>query len=240
MRGLNNFKHKALLKHNGLYSYNKIKYVNSKTNVIIECKEHGEFSQRPDHHLQGSGCQKCSGCYHMTQEEYIKDCTIIHGGVYDYDNIKFRDMKSMLNILCLNCMKHFIQRADAHRVMEQGCPRCNSKTQHSKEAIKWLETLRPQYSDLQHAKNGGEFIIPGSTYKADGYSEKYNVIFEYHGAFWHGCRYCYSDRNEINPRSGKTVEQAYQDTKNKMHFIMDQGYELYIEWSCGHIDNFDD
>lgn len=47
-------------KHGNKYDYSKVKYVNNKTNVIIICKKHGKFEQRPSHHLSGHGCVKCS------------------------------------------------------------------------------------------------------------------------------------------------------------------------------------
>lgn len=51
---------KANAVHNGRYVYDKVVYVNNSTNVIITCKEHGDFLQCPHNHLQGKGCPKCS------------------------------------------------------------------------------------------------------------------------------------------------------------------------------------
>ena len=56
---LSEFINKANNKHNNKYNYSKVDYVNSKTNVIIICPEHGEFLQTPNSHLQGSECPKC-------------------------------------------------------------------------------------------------------------------------------------------------------------------------------------
>ena len=47
-------------KHCSIYLYEKCHYVNAKTKVIITCKIHGDFSQRPNAHLSGSGCKKCA------------------------------------------------------------------------------------------------------------------------------------------------------------------------------------
>lgn len=46
--------------HNNKYDYSKIDYVNSQTKVCIICPEHGEFWQKPQHHLDGHGCPKCN------------------------------------------------------------------------------------------------------------------------------------------------------------------------------------
>ena len=44
---------KANKKHNNFYDYNKVKYINSKTKIIITCPSHGEFEQTPANHLYG-------------------------------------------------------------------------------------------------------------------------------------------------------------------------------------------
>ena len=47
--------------HGGLYEYHKVEYVNTKTDVCIVCKIHGDFWQTPTAHLIGHGCPYCSG-----------------------------------------------------------------------------------------------------------------------------------------------------------------------------------
>jgi len=46
--------------HGDKYDYSKVEYVNANTKVIIICKEHGEFLQKPMSHKNGSGCRKCA------------------------------------------------------------------------------------------------------------------------------------------------------------------------------------
>jgi hypothetical protein len=57
--GQENFIKKANIIHNFVFNYSKINYINSHTNIIIICPIHGEFEQRPNHHLSGHGCDKC-------------------------------------------------------------------------------------------------------------------------------------------------------------------------------------
>lgn len=42
------------------YLYNKVDYKTNKTPVIITCKKHGDFKKRPQSHLYGSGCPRCT------------------------------------------------------------------------------------------------------------------------------------------------------------------------------------
>ena len=51
---------KSLQVHGDKYDYSKVEYVNSKKKVNIICHEHGVFLQRPNDHLMGYGCPRCS------------------------------------------------------------------------------------------------------------------------------------------------------------------------------------
>ena len=46
--------------HKNEYDYSLSKYIKSKVDIKIICKEHGVFEQRPSNHLNGQGCPKCS------------------------------------------------------------------------------------------------------------------------------------------------------------------------------------
>jgi len=54
------FIEKAKLVHNEKYDYSKVDYKKSSKKVIIVCKEHGEFEQTPNIHLDNHGCPACS------------------------------------------------------------------------------------------------------------------------------------------------------------------------------------
>jgi hypothetical protein len=59
IRTTDDFIKKASQIHNNLYDYSKVDYKNARENVIIICKSHGEFLQKPCDHLCGCGCSKC-------------------------------------------------------------------------------------------------------------------------------------------------------------------------------------
>lgn len=62
--------HSNLVHHN-LYDYSEIEYVNNITKVKIKCNKHGIFYQRPNNHLQGCGCPKCSNTISKTEDDII-------------------------------------------------------------------------------------------------------------------------------------------------------------------------
>lgn len=65
------FINKAMVVHNGYYTYNNVKYINIKTKIIINCPVHGNFVQVPDNHLSGSGCKKCSFCFSKLEQLWL-------------------------------------------------------------------------------------------------------------------------------------------------------------------------
>lgn len=52
---------KARLRHGDRYDYSKTHYAGSSTKVVITCRRHGDFTQRPNNHVGGSNCPKCRG-----------------------------------------------------------------------------------------------------------------------------------------------------------------------------------
>ena len=60
VRTTDDFINKAIKIHDFIYSYDKTNYKKSRENIIITCKIHGDFKQKPNDHLTGSGCKKCS------------------------------------------------------------------------------------------------------------------------------------------------------------------------------------
>mgnify|MGYP003500633762 CR=1 FL=1 len=79
------FCNKSNIKHNNIYDYSLVNYINNRTKVKIICKEHGIFEQIPDSHLRGFGCTKCSGNYNYTNNEFIeklKYC-VTHFGTFN-------------------------------------------------------------------------------------------------------------------------------------------------------------
>jgi len=61
---------RAIQKHGDLYDYSKVDYVNLNTKVVINCYQHGDFTQLPCNHLAGTRCPKCSNKYRM-QDDWL-------------------------------------------------------------------------------------------------------------------------------------------------------------------------
>lgn len=122
---------RAISVHNNEYDYSKVVYKHSKKPVIIICNDHGEFLQRPIHHLRGSGCQKCSYINLSTKlksrsiintERFIKKANKIHNNKYNYDLIEYHNCKTKIKILCPE-HGYFEQEPRIH-LNSSGCQKC--------------------------------------------------------------------------------------------------------------------
>lgn len=53
---------RSRVKHGDRYDYSKTKYISSNQDVVITCREHGDFTQSARSHLYGNnGCEVCKG-----------------------------------------------------------------------------------------------------------------------------------------------------------------------------------
>jgi hypothetical protein len=198
--------------HGDKYDYSKVEYKSSQENIIIICKIHGEFSQISNSHIMGKGCSKCAGNRKSTTEEFIQKAQELHGDKYDYSSVEYKT--AIINVSII-CKEHgiFNQTPNNH-LKGQECYKCN-ESNFSKEQIKWLTFIEKKENiKIQHAKNDGEYKIPKTKYKADGYCKETNTIYEYHGDYWHGNPTIFNP-NDINKKVNKRFGELYENTLKK-------------------------
>jgi G:T-mismatch repair DNA endonuclease (very short patch repair protein) len=223
----------ALSKHDNYYSYARTIYKGSGIKVIITCPHHGDFEQDPISHLSGCGCPVCgikrSATAKILSEQDERDIFAkshqLHANRYEY--LRLFRVEGRLYIEMI-CPRHDIisQRLD-HHIHGHGCMQCTP--QYSKlqmEILKYYAVSR--YPSMLHAENGGEYKIPGTRYKADGFHSETNTVVEIHGDFWHGG----DEYNplEVNPRTGTTYGSLREKTKRKEEEIKKLGHNLISIW----------
>jgi hypothetical protein len=125
---------------------------------------------------------------------------------------------------------------------------------YSKKSIIWLEATKHfmeenareeghnETYDIKHARNGGEQSIRitkekkngdkvTKVVKVDGYNEEDNVVFQFHGCFWHGCENCFKDRSLVNPVNKKTMRELYAQTMSIENDLKTKCKVVSI-WEC--------
>lgn len=158
------------------YDYSKVKYVNSKKEIIVICKEHGEFNITPVHHYKGHGCKKCSNNYRKSNFEYIEACKLVHNNFYDYSLILYKSNKAKVKIIC-PLHGEFLQSAQHHK-NGCGCPSCDkSKGELAVETILANNKIefKPQktFEDCLSCK--------GNKLRYDFYLLEENICIEFDG-----------------------------------------------------------
>jgi very-short-patch-repair endonuclease len=166
---------KAKQIHEDKYDYSKVKYINADTQIIILCKEHGEFTQIPDFHINRKcGCPKCSNNVKLDKQTFIEKAIKLHGNKYDYSNVDYVNNYTNLIIIC-NKHGEFVQTPDIHINKKCGCPSCINKTEFKfyNKMQEFYPTIKRQYK-VEWCKN--KFHLP-----YDFAIEDLNIIIEIDG-----------------------------------------------------------
>ena len=232
-KGSQEFIEEVIKIHGNIYDYSKVDYKNANTKIIISCKIHGDFEEKPYSHLNGHGCSMCSRINSakkrtLSKDEFIERARLVHGDKYDYSKVDYKYSKEDVIIIC-KIHSDFLQRPGNHIRSGQGCPKC-SNIGYSKPQIKWLNFISKYYNiNIQHAENDGEYLIPGTKYRADGFCKENNTIYEFHGDFWHGNPKVFN-HDDLNELTKCTYKQLYDNTLIRENKIKDLGYSLVVIW----------
>jgi len=228
------FIEKAKLVHGNRFDYSEVEYITTEIRVKIKCSTHGIFLQKPMHHLLGSICPSCANDdryskMRYTIDDFIEICKKKHKNRYDYTNTKYKTGKDEIEYVC---KKHgLIKQLARYHLDGHGCDKCFGS--YSKMQIEWMDLIMEKLNIyIQHAENSKEYKIKNSNYKADGYCDVLNVIFEFNGCNIHSHITCMKDMKEINKLTKMTHEETYQRAIDKKEHIIKEGY-TYIEiWEC--------
>jgi len=226
------FIEKANIVHNLKYDYSKVNYIKSALPIIIICKNHGEFNQSPNTHLQGIGCNYCgrestSEKLKSNTETFIEKANKLHGDKYDYSKTIYNKVHENIIIIC-KIHGEFIQRPSIH-LNSNGCKRC-SPISYSNISIQWLNFMSIYYNiEIEHKLNKGEYKIRNTNYSVDGYSKENNCVWEFYGDYWHGNPRKYN-LTKINNHLNKTFKELYDNTMKRKEIIINLGYKYREIW----------
>ena len=147
------FIEKSIIIHDDKYDYSKVEYIDNSTKIIIICKEHREFLQRPNNHLNGQGCINC-GIENTklklcgNTEEFIQTAKEIHGDKYDYSKVIYKNSKLKIILICKE-HEEFEQTPSQH-LSGQGCKKCgieNVTINQTSNTHEFIEKARKIHGD---------------------------------------------------------------------------------------------
>jgi len=118
---------KAIQVHGDKYDYTKTIYENNLKEVIIICKEHGEFMQLPKTHKRGNGCNKCGrektgNSKKSNTNKFINKAIEIYDNNYDYSKVEYINATKKVIIICKE-HGEFLQTPNGH-LSNHGCKKC--------------------------------------------------------------------------------------------------------------------
>ena len=192
------FRNKSLSVHGNLYNYDLVNYINYKTPVLIVCKKHGEFMQKPSNHLSGSGCYNCDkDSLKITVKEFIDNSINIHKNIFDYSNVIYSGYRNKVEIIC---SKHGVFTQSPHDHLNgNGCPKCALEQKSFRQRKSIMQFIYE--SNLIH-KNKYNY----SSVEYINSKTKVNIICPIHGGFKQapthhingiGCPSCSESKGEM-------------------------------------------
>ena len=105
------------------FEYNKTLYNGAKNHLVITCKQHGDFSIRPNNHLVGNGgCKSCSGRPDISTEQLITELSEKFGDIYDYSKVVYVSAFTPITLICAEHGE--FEKVPKEAAKSFGCPKC--------------------------------------------------------------------------------------------------------------------
>lgn len=170
------FIEKANKIHNNAYNYSEVNYKNQDTKIKILCLSHGAFEQRPDHHLAGHNCKKCSinnERFENYENLFIERAVKKWHNFYDYSKVKYVTARKKVIIIC-PVHGEFKQTPDSH--LNCKCLKCSI----SENANKQRHTTE-QFINKAKIIHGDKYDY--SLIEYNGNRQKVEILCKEHGVF---------------------------------------------------------
>lgn len=165
------------------FNYDKVEYVNQRTEVIIYCNVHKRyFTQQPFCHLtmRHYGCPDCTleairAKRSIPQEEFIDRCKTKFGDKFKYDKVKYVNQNTNITIICPN---HGEVNVNPQSFLKSdfGCTKCARE-----HAIESNKITKEEFIQRAEEKFGERFDHSNLEYK--GYEEKTTFVCRLHTKF---------------------------------------------------------
>jgi hypothetical protein len=211
----------AVAKYGNKYDYSNVKYVNSRTKIIIICKKHGEFEIKPLDHLR----KECYKCAHNipTSEEWIENAKSIHGSKYDYSEVVYITSTSEISIICIEHGQFNTIPCNHIKQKYGGCKKCKccAKKQISIPKINGKQRNRydiKTYIEACKSIHGNKYDYSNTKY-ING-DTNVEIICRIHGKFLQrgkshlqgkGCIKCANKHNYSSEEFIKLAKKVHND-----------------------------
>lgn len=159
---------------------------------------------------------------------FVERCRVVHNDSYLYDRVSYVNSHTRVNV---HCPKHGLFSILPYKHQQGvGCAKC-AIVPYSRMCASWLNAIQQQTgTTIRHALNGGEFRIPSTRYRADGYCAETNTVYEFLGDIWHGNLKMFAPSTKCNPHKSLTTQQLYDNTWRRLKEINQLGFAVAFVW----------
>lgn len=161
----------AKIAHGDTYVYSQSEYIDAKTRVRIECKNHGAFWQTTSNHVKGRGCRKCGSENRIkaieqrrlnNARDFAENARKVHGEKFTYNKVDYTKGKDKVVITCVT-HGDFKQLPESH-LQGIGCPFC-AKVNLNNAIEKQRLTAALSFVDKSNKKHGNKYSYTKTKYK---------------------------------------------------------------------------
>lgn len=165
--------------HGDRFDYSEVEYTNNSTKVVIICKQHGKFQQKPSNHLCGKiGCQECTRKDHadqlkMPNDVFISKASELHPNL-DFSQTEYVNAHKPIKVVCK--FHGYLTKNPWNLLMGHGCRQCSyHKLAESKS--KDQSFYIPLFTEVHEDR------YDYSVTEFRNSKEKFSVICHEHGIF---------------------------------------------------------
>jgi len=212
--------------HGDKYFYENSIYVKSLEKIIITCKEHGDFYQKPNDHLSGSGCPKCAKNKKSNTQEFIIKANEIHNNKYGYSEVNYKGWNNKIDIICE--IHGIFKQTPNNHLNGKGCNKCGgNKKLTNDEFIYKAKKIHNELYDYSQVKYINTEIYVKIICKEHG-------IFEqkpYNHLLGRGCPICKSSKGELrimNFLSKNNIQFIPQKTFEGCKYKLNLAFDFYL------------
>jgi len=213
---------KARKVHKDRFDYSKTIYKKSSENVIIICKIHGEFNQRPSAHLNGNGCKDCrTDKLTNSSDDIIKLFKEKHGNKYNYSKTKYKKLRKKVIIICNKHNLEFQQSPEQHLFGKHGCKDCKKEYFSLKSNVRLTKKeILKRIKDY----HGTKYKYPFFKYK--DIKQKIDIICKKHGKFK---QMLDAHLSSARPSGCPICDESSGENKVRL-FLLDNNISFIHEW----------
>jgi hypothetical protein len=232
---------KAKVVHGDRYDYSKVVYTGNKKKVTIICPNHGAFEQKPNSHLNGSGCRSCgystlSDKFKHQQERVIANFIAIHGNNYDYSKVEYVNSKQKVIVTCVT-HGDFEIAPDHHINRKQGCAKCYYEA---------MRLTNEQFIEKAKAIYGDKYDYSNTRYTTG--DAKVEIFCPTHGVFkqlarthlrGESCHKCSVEHRTFDNDKFITKAKSVHGDKYSYENVAYVGYFKKVSITCEKHGNFE-